>query len=139
MKSLNDLHKILSTDSKHSSCQEYISISEIINLIYSVSRRHKIRTNSIISRIKEAIFVATKETKPIAMIESHSHDNHSHDMTVNYINGNIIGNKNKKPNVNRNNNNTILVNGEVKMIMNKKNGAKNERLINYINSKKNIP
>jgi hypothetical protein len=133
VKSLNDLHTILSTDSKHNSCQEYISISEIINLIYSVSRRHKIRTNSIISRIKEAIFVATKETKPIAMIESHSHDT-----TVNYTNGNMIENKNKKTYVNRNNNNTILVNGEVKMIMNKKNGAKNERLINYINSKKKI-
>ena len=71
--------------------------------------------------------MATKETKPIAMIEAHSHDSYSHDTTVNFNNGNFIGSKNKKPNGSRNsnNNNTILVNGEVKMIMNKKNGAKN--------------
>lgn len=72
------------------------------------------------------------------MIESHSHDNHSHENSVNFINSNNTS-KGKKPHASKNNSNTILVNGEVKMIMNKKNGAKNERLINYINSKKKQP
>jgi hypothetical protein len=109
VKSLNDLHNILAVDSRSDKHQEYKSVSEIINIIDSISRRHKIRTNSIVSRIKEAIYLATKETKLIPMIDSHSHSNQSQDTTGNSING-VNANKNKKTYPNRNNTN-VIVNG----------------------------
>ena len=57
-------------------------------------------------------------------------------------NRNLIVNKNKKPTVNKINNNMgtnhTFVNGDVKIILNKKDQKKNELLLKYINSQKKV-
>ena len=57
-------------------------------------------------------------------------------------NRNFIVNKNRKPAVNKINNNmgtnNTFVNGDVKIILNKKDQKKNELLLKYINSQKKV-
>lgn len=105
-------------------------VIKIIDKIFSISKQYQIRTNSIISRIKQSIFYATKSTYPIRMINEWQ-QTQSSNKPNNYENNNVpqtINNsKNKKGynginrNYNNSQNNLNNINGEVKVIYNKKN------------------
>lgn len=100
----------------------------LISLTYNITRNYKIRTINVVSRIREAIFVATKGKRQVQMVSTNTDTNENKSQQKKQFSNNKKTYNNKS--------NHIQIDSQTKMILNKKNEVKNERLLNYINAKK---
>ena len=52
--------------------EKFRGLVKLISLVYEISREHKMKTINVVSRIREAIYVATRGKRQVPMISSNT-------------------------------------------------------------------
>lgn len=55
--------------------EKFRGLAKLVSLVYEISREHKMKTINIVSRIREAIYVATKGKRQVPMVSLNSGTN----------------------------------------------------------------
>ncbi len=55
--------------------EKFRGVNKLVSLVYEISRERKMKTINVVSRIREAIYVATKGKRQVPMVSSNSETN----------------------------------------------------------------